>query len=100
MVLYRGSLSEKEEKNDMGKEFVKYQLITQEPIKKRFRRTRINRCFFKKGWFHHHHCFLKNSKNRGYYPYGILTYSHGTMPIRNKRNHLFGIIVSQERSFT
>ena len=34
MVLYRGSLSEKEEKNDMGKEFVKYQLITQEPIKK------------------------------------------------------------------
>ena len=34
MVLYRGSLSEKEEKNDMGREFVKYQLITQETIKK------------------------------------------------------------------
>lgn len=34
MILYRGSLSEKEEKNDMGKEFVKYQIISQEPIKK------------------------------------------------------------------
>lgn len=32
MVLYKGNLSEKTEKTDMGQEFVKYQLISEEPL--------------------------------------------------------------------
>ncbi len=33
MILYKGNLSDKSEKSDMGKEFVKYQLISKEIIK-------------------------------------------------------------------